>query len=298
MDRREPADVGIGGDEPAAIFHLRREGERLAAAAGAEIDHGVARPRAGEDRRKLGAFVLDLDQPVDEGGLGLDRRAFRFRRERDAQPDGRPRRRIRVEMGERRGGGGAIALERVDAQVDRRPAGERRALRGAVLAEHGGELGIEPFRVVAAHMGGRLAQARRAERLDLHFGRRRRREASAIGKPADGVRPHAALELEGAEQDRARRRLVHQPGRRLTPPQRIEHEAADGGAVAGAGEAVRQPPILEGIRRRTAARLDIGEHIDRGRKTGSRRHYKASSMRTAKPSHMNASTTSPAANAP
>ena len=65
-------------------------------------------------------------------------------------------------MGKRRRGGVAVALERVDAQIDRRAAGKRRAFLGAVVAEHRGEIGIEPFRIVAPHWAG--ASSRRAAR--------------------------------------------------------------------------------------------------------------------------------------
>ena len=53
---------------------------------------------------------------------------------------------------------------------------------------------------------------------------------------------------------------------------RVVDEARDGGAVLRAGEAVRKAPILQGVRRRPAARLDIGEDLDRRGEAGSRRH--------------------------
>ena len=64
------------------------------------------------------------------------------------------------EMRERHGRLVAVTSERIDAQVDRRTAGERRALRRALVAEHRGEFLVEPFRIVAAHMGRRVVEPR------------------------------------------------------------------------------------------------------------------------------------------
>ena len=76
VDRREPALVVVGGVDLALVLHRGRQRQRLAAAAGAEIDHLLAGLGAGEQRRKLRAFVLDFDQALEIGGLGMDRRAL------------------------------------------------------------------------------------------------------------------------------------------------------------------------------------------------------------------------------
>ena len=76
VDRREPALVVVGGVELALVLHRRRERQRLAAGAGAEVDHLLAGLGAGKQRGKLRALVLDLDQALDEGRLGMDRRAL------------------------------------------------------------------------------------------------------------------------------------------------------------------------------------------------------------------------------
>src|SRR5215831_16174898 len=54
-------------------------------------------------------------------------------------------------------------------------------------------------------------------------------------------------------------------GRGLAP-QRVVGEAGDRRAVARAGEAMRQPPLLQGIGRGPAPRQNIGEHLDGGGK--------------------------------
>ena len=68
--------------------------------------------------------------------------------------------------------------------------------------------------------------------------------------------------------DGARARIAHQPGRRTLAPQRVVDQAGDRGAVARAGEAARQAPVLERVDRRSAARLDVGEHFDGGGDAG------------------------------
>ena len=49
-DRREPVAVGIVGEDLAAILHARGERQRLAAGAGAEIEHLLAGLCAGQQR--------------------------------------------------------------------------------------------------------------------------------------------------------------------------------------------------------------------------------------------------------
>ena len=101
MDRRQPPLVGIGGVDLALVLHRGGERQRLAAGAGAEIDHLLAGLCAGQQRGKLRAFVLDFDQAFDEGRLGMDRGAFRAGVELDAQAGGRPARRLGMEIAQR-----------------------------------------------------------------------------------------------------------------------------------------------------------------------------------------------------
>ncbi len=61
MDRRELALVDVGGVNLAAVFHRRGERQRLAAGAGAKIDHLLAGLGAGKQRGELRALVLDFD---------------------------------------------------------------------------------------------------------------------------------------------------------------------------------------------------------------------------------------------
>ena len=81
-----------------------------------------------------------------------------------------------------------------------------------------------------------------------------------------------ALARQHPEQHRARRVGAHDPGGRCLAAQRVVDEARDRGAVARAGEAMRQAPILQRLRGRTPPRLDVGEHFDRGGKARSGGH--------------------------
>ena len=252
--------------------------------------------RVGQQGRELRAFVLDFDQALQERRLGVDRRVLGLRAELDAQAERRPARRLGRKMGERGLRLLALGLERVDPQVERRAGGERRAFLRALLAEHAGEMRIEPLRIVAGDMGRRTIECRRREPRPLGLREQRRCEARAIGKPRDRVEVEPAFELEHAEEDRARRLLAHEERRRRAPAQRVVDEARDRGAVAGAGEAVGKAPVLERVGGRPMARLDIGEDFDRRGDARSWRHGSPSRMRTAKTAHMIASTIAPARN--
>src|SRR5262245_46852688 len=85
VDGREPSLVGVGGVELPVILHHRGERQRLAAGAGTEVDHLLARLGGGKERRELRGLVLHLDHALDEGGLGVDRRRLGVGGERDAQ---------------------------------------------------------------------------------------------------------------------------------------------------------------------------------------------------------------------
>ena len=135
VDRREPALVVVGGVDLALVLHHGGQRQRLAAAAGAEIDHLLAGLGAGQQRRELRALVLDFDQALEKGGLGVDRRALGVGAELDAQAVAATSASARAR--DRRALGRLVArgLQRVDAQIERRAGGERRALLGALVAE-------------------------------------------------------------------------------------------------------------------------------------------------------------------
>ena len=63
--------------------------------------------------------------------------------------------------------------------------------------------------------------------------------------------------------------FAHDPGGRAFLAQRVIDEARNRRAVAGAGEAVCEAPVLHRVGRRAATRLDVGQHFDRGGDAGS-----------------------------
>ena len=90
---------------------------------------------------------------------------------------------------------------------------------------------------------------------------RRRREPVAFER---GVQPLGGLvpfEQQRAETQGARRVGIEQPAGRALPAQRVVDDVADRGAVAGAGEAMRQAPILQRIRRRPVPPRDVFQHV-------------------------------------
>ena len=118
----------------------------------------------------------------------------------DAQAPRRPARLLRRIFAERFGRLRALALQRVDAQVERRARAERRRLLGAVLAERRGKMRVEPVGIVAAHMRGRVVEVRGAQPRVLVVGHRLGREARAVGELRDRLGIKAALARQHAEQ--------------------------------------------------------------------------------------------------
>src|ERR1051326_6519416 len=148
MNRREAPLVVVGGVELALVGHRGRERQGLAAAAGAEIEHLLAGLRRREQSRKLRALVLNFDEALEIYRLGMDSGALGVGGERDAQALRRPARRLGLQIGETGLHVVTLALQRVDAKVERRARSERRALLGPLVAEHPREIRIEPFGIV------------------------------------------------------------------------------------------------------------------------------------------------------
>ncbi len=211
--RPAPADRGSarGGAcryrwrRSALVVHHRRQRQRLAAGAGAKIDHLLAGLGAGEQGRELRALVLDFDHALDEGLFRMDRRALAPGGDADAQAPRRPARRLRREIGQGRAHRVALAFQRIDAQVERRARGQRRALLRPPGAEARFELRIEPLRIIARDMRRRAVEISVREPRALGVGQWLRREARAVAEFCDRLDVEAAFELEHAEQIGARR---------------------------------------------------------------------------------------------
>ena len=124
VDRRELALVVVGRDQPALALHHRRQRQRLAAGAGAEIDHLLAGLCRRQQRRELRALVLHLDGALDEILLGMDAGIARIGAKLDAQADRRPRRRRGAEMRS----DGSIFSRLAFSVLTRRSSGARLAI--------------------------------------------------------------------------------------------------------------------------------------------------------------------------
>ena len=121
-------------------------------------------------------------------------------------------------------------------------------------------------------MGRRAGKVGGGEPRPLGFGERGRRVALAREQRRNGLDVEAARLPQRAKDFRARRRLAHDPGGRAFLPQRVIDEARDRGAVAGAGEAMREAPVLHRIGRRAAPGVDVGQNFDRGGGAGGGDH--------------------------
>ncbi len=124
-------------------------------------------------------------------------------------------------------------------------------------------------------MGRRAGDLAAVEPRALVVCQRGRPVLGAVGEFCDGRGIHAAFTPQHAEQHRARRICAHQISAGGLAAQRVVYEAGDGGTVARTGKAVRQPPALEGVGRRTALRFDDAERFDRGGKPRGGGHLRA-----------------------
>ena len=125
MDRRQLALVAVGRDQPALALHHRRQRQRLAAGAGAEIDHLLAGFCRREHRGELRALVLHLDRALDEILLGMDAGVAGVGAEFDAQAESATMASVR-----RRGGRATSAPSRglAFSVLTRRSSGARLAI--------------------------------------------------------------------------------------------------------------------------------------------------------------------------
>ena len=111
-------------------------------------------------------------------------------------------------------------------------------------------------------MRGRVGERARRQRGPLGLAQRRRRKTAAVAQRRDGVGIEAALELQHAEQARARGVLVHDPGARGAPAQHVPDQAGDRGAVARAGKAMRGAPLLQRLGRGNTLGVDGLDQLD------------------------------------
>ena len=162
--------VGVGGVDLALVLHHACKRQRLAARARAKVEDLHAGLGFREERGELRAFVLQLDEALDVGRVGGERRRAAVRAHGDAEPHGRERRRLGLEVGERAERFVAIGLEGVHAQIDGRSLGERPALLRGGSAEARFQLRREPFGEIPKDVRGRARKVRSRKPLAFGFG--------------------------------------------------------------------------------------------------------------------------------
>ena len=98
------------------------------------------------------------------------------------------------------------------------------------------------------------------------------RVLGAVGGGADLFGRQAKRARRRAKRQRARGVAAHARGNGRAPAQRVEHQRADGGAVARAGEAMRLAPVGERRGRRSVPVEDVVEDFRRRRDPSSGAH--------------------------
>jgi hypothetical protein len=120
----------------------------------AMVEHLLASAGSRRRRGDLRAQVLDLEPALVEFRDRLDRRGLVGRTRRgNPQAGGHQPGRRGAQRGQGGGGLVTVGLQPVDPQVDRRAPGQGLALGRAIVAEHPGQVRIEPLRIVAGDPG-------------------------------------------------------------------------------------------------------------------------------------------------
>ena len=96
--------------------------------------------------------------------------------------------------------------------------------------------------------------------------------ALAVTQTRDLLHLVLALQPQHAEHQRTRGIDTQQKSRGRLAAKRIVDDARDGGTIAGAGKATRQPPGFERLGGGPALRFNVGEHFNGGGKASGRRH--------------------------
>ena len=262
-DRREAGLVGIVREDLALVRHGGSERQRLAAGTGAIVEHLHAWRGGGERGGHLRALVLHLEPALLESGFDLHVRVAPCPLDRrDAQAERRDGRRLcagRLQLGKH---ALAVGLQRVDAHVERRAGGERRGFGDPIVAEGLAQERLAPVGTVGLNQRGRVSEFVLRQSRCLIGGGRFGREAVAFDGGSDVGGGHAVFERQRAKRHAARRVGAREPTGRAFASQRIVDDVADGRSVAGAGETMRQAPILQRLGRRPVAGLHVGQNLD------------------------------------
>ncbi len=166
----------------------------------------------------------------------------------------------------------AIGLEKVHAQIDGRPLGERPALLRSGSAEARLQLLREPFGEISNNVRGRARKVGSRKPLAFGFGELCRRVALAGEQSGDRLGVEAVRLSQRAQHFGARTGTTHDPGGRAFLTQRVIDEARYRRPIARACEAMRQAPIFHRVGRGSATGFDVGENFDRGGGAGGGNH--------------------------
>ena len=222
---REPARGGVESVEPPVRVHEVAEQQRLAAGAGAEVDHQVAALRCDQQPEQLAAFVLHLDRsraeqlvPVDgRVSLAGAHRAVSRRGVRALMPSRTKRastasRVVFIRFTRRSSGAGSLQAARQREQCG--------------LAEPRQQPVDQPVRQIAAQRERQLVQATSHAPVEpVRLGRVDERRELPAGD--------AAQFREAREHQAARVRAARQMFEQALAPQAGEHGLGDEGPVAG-----------------------------------------------------------------
>ena len=254
----------VEGVEAAGVAHLRAERERLAAGAGAEVDHHLAAFGAGEQREQLAAFVLHFDQALLEHVETLQRgladdadaeRRIRRRRGFDARGLRRPSTSSRSAFSAlTRRSSGAGASRRVDPGPE--PLAETCLQR----------LGQPLRQVVAQPLGQRreIEGLAALEPIALAFVERRAQDA---GVALPGEDRQAALHLAAAAVGRAGEMAIERQ-----PPHQRERAVGERRALARAERALLAEEVGDDAVGRMLEAQDAVHELGRGLEQGVRMH--------------------------
>ncbi len=261
-DWREARLVGVPGMDLPLVFERRRQRQRLAATAGAIIEDLFAGLREDEIGDDLAALVLDLEPALLESRLGLDvGHARRALSRRDTQALAGDDGRFRTGLGKLFEHLVAIRLQRVDAKIQRSALRQRGGLGDPLVIEILLEIIGAPVGDVGLDMRlceGEVALCGGFQYFSGDFGRE-----LVVGESlAHLVERDVPLPPQRTEGERGGAGVIHQVGGGKLLAQGVVDEIADRRAVARAGKAMRQAPVLQRVGGRPPSRLDILQHFD------------------------------------
>ncbi len=193
-------------------------------------------------------------------------------RRRNTHAERRERRRHGAEP--REGGEHLVprCLERVHAQVDRRPLRHSAALHDGPLTEGVLKGRHDPVRNVGDDMRRRVRRNACRETALLLVAQRRGGMPASVARRDHVGHGKAERARRGRDREGARRIARHLRAKRQPPAQHVIDKSADRRPVAGAREAMPLAPILQRRRRRLVARKNVLEHLGRGLDAPTRSH--------------------------